>query len=185
MSEKQKLKNNYKILQPYHIKLDNAKRVVSKKGKILKKEVLSALNLDQVVRISMHISKKSPYDCRLLQDAPYVQIMEFNKQNILGKILNEMRTLPDNYYPLKSNEFIWFTKNNIIEILDLTEEDEKKYGTNEFVPYTGPLETIDSDGESSECNSDSSESESDEDRNIDLSKKNINAPLLRGRQYEY
>jgi hypothetical protein len=174
---------NYKIAKSKHIKLDNAIRIVNEKGRVLKKDILKTIKVNQIVRISMHISKKSPYDCRLLRDSPYVKIIEINKQNILGQILDEMRTLPDNYYPLRSKEHIWFKSNNIIEFMDLPEDLEKKYGTNDFIPYTGPLETIDSDCESSDYHEseDSSASDSEEEKNINLSKKNPKAPLLRGR----
>lgn len=178
---------NMHILQPYHIKLDMAYRIVNLNGRILNKTVLETLKLGQMVRISMHLSKRSPFDCRLLQDAPYVKIIEIKNQNILGEILGEMRTMPDDYFPLRAREHVWFTKSNIIEIPEMTTDDELKFGTNEYVPYTGPLETVDPDYESSidGDNSDSESSDSDADRNIDLRKKNPKAPLLRGRPNEY
>jgi hypothetical protein len=186
MGKHKKNKGIY-IYQPNNIKLDIASRVVSWNGHILNKSIFNTLKPDNIVRISMHISKKSPFDCKLYRDSPYIKIVEFKDDRILGVIINELRSLPEHYYPLRTGEHIWFGYHHIIEILNVSEEDEKKYGTMEFVAYTGPLETIDNEVESSESeyDSDSTSSDSAEERNIDLTNKNINIKLDRGRNINY
>jgi hypothetical protein len=181
---KRKPTNDMKIILPFDIKFNMAKRVVNKHGRILHKNILDTLKLNQTVRIAMHVSKQSPHTYRVMYDTPFISIIEIKGKNILGKVLENYRTLPENYYPLRSNESVWFTSANIIEIPDLTPEEESQYGTNEYVAYTGPLETVDFDVESSESDScdESSPSESDQDDiDVDLHKINKNAPIMRGR----
>ena len=185
MGNKKKSNNKaeVKIVEPTDIRLDIAKRVVANNGNILQKSILPTLKSERIVRISMHVSKKSGYDCRLRRDSPYVRIIENKNDNILGLILPEFRTLPENYYPLRSGDNIWFISKNIIEILELT-EDDAKYRTDEYVAYTGPLETVDYEEDSSEGVSDSESSPSDSDLDgddIDLKKKDSRAPFNRGR----
>lgn len=177
-------KDEIKIKDAVDICLDIAKRVVSNEnGQILKKEILDKLKDNDIVRISMHISKNSGYKCRLMRDTPYVKIMEKKNGKLLGMVLQEFRLMPEDYYPLRSCDKIWFTNNNIIEILELSEEDNSKYGTGEYVAYTGPLETVDYEEISeSGSNSESSASESDlEADDIDIKIKDSRAKLNRGR----
>ena len=180
-------KNKINIAPAKHIKLDVALRVVNDKGCILQKNILNCIKPDRIVRISMHVSRNSPYDCRQTSDSPYVKVLEIKEANMLGEILSEYRTLPDSHYPLLSRERVWFCRNNIIEVPTLTAEEEQKYCTKEYVAYTGPLETIDLDIESetdSESDPDSDSSESDADReSVELQGKNKNAPIPRGRPY--
>jgi hypothetical protein len=159
-------------MSPTHIKLDNAIRVTDSHGQILRKAVLNQLRPEQVVRVSMHVSKNSPYDSRLDTDAPYVKILESkshtgSNQNpsILGIVLDRNRGLPEYYYPLKSHEKLWFSKANIIELPDLSADDIAQFGTGEHIAYTGRLETIDHEisETESEC-SDSSQSSSEDDK---------------------
>lgn len=178
-------KNKIHILPAKHVKLDTAVRIVNEKGCILRKDILNtALRADRVVRISMHISKNSPYDCRLSTDSPYVRISEIKGTDLLGEILAEYRALPEHYYPLRTGERIWFAKSNIIEIPKLSADELQKYATKEYVAYTGPLETIDHSDESdtdSDADEQSESSSSDEDRVLDLAGKNKLTPVPRGR----
>ena len=149
------------------IKLDIAKRVVSKNGCILNKAILSKLNVGNIVRISLHVSKKSRFEFKVERDAPYVSIEDIKEKYILGKILDTYRSMPGNYYSLQTGEHVWFKTQNIIEVTDCT--DLYKFQTNQYVQYTGPLETVDYDSESSDESSGDSEN-SNEDEPIDMEK---------------
>jgi hypothetical protein len=161
----------FKIAIPTHVKLDTATRVTDGSGHILHKTILNQLMPGHIVRISMHVSKNSPYDCRLDTDAPYVKILEIKQSGsnqtpfFLGVILETNRGLPEYYYPLKSHEKLWFSKTNIIEISDLSADDIAKFGTGEHIAYTGRLETIDHETSDTESEySDSSQSSSEDEK---------------------
>lgn len=161
------------------IKLDVALRVVNWNGCILNKEILKKLIIGDIVRISMHISKKSKHYAKVEKDAPYVLIKEQQSKYFLGEILDMYRALSSDSYPLRTGEHIWFSHSNIIEIPinKLERQDELyKFCTNEYVCYTGPLDTIDQDSSEDESDSDSSNSELN---SVDISKFDDRINILR------
>ena len=171
------------------IKLDVARRITDWDGCILNKEILKKLKVDVVVRISLHVSKKSNYRPKLESDSPYVNIREIKGKYILGKILDMHRHESENYYPLRTGEHLWFQQHNIIELPlrqfpDAANDDScpnfNNFRTNEYVCYTGPLETVNYDSESSDESEDSeSDSENDNSESIDMDKFDCRIPLLR------
>lgn len=184
------------------IKLDVARRITDWDGCILNKEILKKLKVDAVVRISLHVSKKSNYRPKLESDSPYVNIQEIKGKYILGKILDMYRHESENHYPLRTGEHLWFQPHNVIEIPLLQFADaanaESRSGnaanaesspnfnnfrTNEYVCYTGPLETVNYDSESSDESEDSeSDSGNDNSESIDMDKFDCRIPLLRKRK---
>jgi len=163
-------KNKFVIAENNNIRCDVAKRVVNWNGCILNKEILKKLQINDIVRISMHVSKKSNYCPKIYKDSPYIKIKEIKGNYMLGEILDVYRHQPDNNYPLRIGEHIWIQFNNIIEIpLQLYNRDDmNSFNTNEYVRHTGPLETIDSDNSDFGSSDESSDSESSQE--IDMSK---------------
>lgn len=131
------------ILPPEHIKLDYAKRLTAPNGQLLNKSALNILEIGRVVRINIHLSRRSILQKKIEYDAPYVEIKDINGKYFMGIILQEGRTMPDYYYPLNSGEYIWFTKEHICQFKEITDSERVLYGTNNYIAYTGYTETFD------------------------------------------
>jgi hypothetical protein len=123
--------------------IHRAKIITDWKGRIFKPAVLDIINVGNIVRLSIIVTK--PIHDMWSHDAPYVEIMSVEDKKILGSILDKGRVKECNKYPLLQGERIRFSAENIIEI-PLKDQPNgqalEKFITTESVSVTGPLYTI-------------------------------------------
>ncbi len=163
--------NNARVIKPNNdIKFHQAKRTVDQYGQVYKDDILEKITTNNIVRISMYVSKKSRFYglYRLTHDTPYLRIIKIQERQILGEILDKFRYLAGDHYPLKTGSCVWIGKNQIIEVW--CDGTLAKYKTNNYIAYTGPFETIDD-----------YESSSDDDTDTDVSNETIDRSKIDAR----
>lgn len=128
------------------MEIHKAKIITDWDGRIYTPDILILLEVGLVVRISF-VVEDHPFDV-WSHDAPYLKIESIRRDQISGTVLDIKRYKTYEKYPVQVNEVINFKKENIIEIPSKYQTvglPLSAYYTDEYVPVTGPLFTIEYD----------------------------------------
>ncbi len=113
--------------------LDKAEALVDRNGVFLNLDALNHLEVDDIVRISYSFPQWDDDPDKFNSDAPYVRIVDFRDQEIIGEILNLNHTESENVYPVRAGERIWFERQHIFEINTEKLKEERRKKIEEFI----------------------------------------------------